>query len=83
MQNLAYSIGVSKTVESKFENTKKLHAVKLIKIEKIGSKVNTYLFTAPVRFFRPKWNAIIRQSCLGSSAGFCLPRANTQYIKKL
>jgi len=53
MQNLAYSIGVSKTVESKFENTKKLHAVKLIKIEKIGSKVNTYLFTTPVRFFRP------------------------------
>lgn len=43
MRNLAYSIGVSKTVESKFENTKKLHAVKLIKIEKIGSKVNIYL----------------------------------------
>lgn len=43
MQNLACSIGVSKTVESKFENTKKLHAVKLIKIEKIGSKVNIYL----------------------------------------
>lgn len=43
MQNLAYSIEVSKTIENKFENTEKLHAAKLIKIEKTGSKVNPYL----------------------------------------
>lgn len=83
MQNLAYSIEVSKTIENKFENTEKLTCSKANKNWK-NRKQSKSLFTVAVRFLhQTKWNAITKQSCLGSSAGFCLPRANIQSIKQL